>query len=92
MKNKIKVACLLLLCTITSNAQVVDSINPNFKSRFEYVTCRFNLVNYTVDDSYFSCHIKSVEDSKVYKVYIGINQLYGFLYRGEQTILFTRHI
>ena len=81
MKNTITIACLLILCTITSNAQVVDSINPNINSRFEYVHCRLES-SYAFDDEYFyfSSHLKSLEDGKIYKVFIGAKTLFRFLY------------
>lgn len=80
--KKIIILLLVLLCFNYTYSQinVLDSINPRFHSRFEYVTCRFHQVNIIDDDEEFSCHLKSIENGKVYKIFIGINHLYRILY------------
>lgn len=59
-----------------------DSVNPNISCRFEYVTCKLEWLYLFEDpfDYYFGTHLKSTEDEKVYKIFIGAKELYRFLY------------
>lgn len=76
---------LIFLCVLVKlnlvYGRAVDSVNPRISSRFQYVTCRFENVD-AFDDEYlhFGTHLKSEDDGKVYKIFIGAKFLYSFLY------------